>query len=174
MAFYSDRLRITVLGSGTSMGVPTIGCHCEVCSSNDPRDNRLRPSILIRYGGRNVLIDTTPDFRTQALRAKINRLDAILFTHEHADHIMGLDDVHSIYSAWNSIHCACCTAAARCTVIVSARPPISPTTARFHLNRWSGYAAWTCFSSMRCGTSRILRIPPWSGPWPTPNSLIRA
>jgi phosphoribosyl 1,2-cyclic phosphate phosphodiesterase len=75
------------------MGVPTIGCHCDVCSSNDPRDNRLRPSILIRYGGRNVVIDTTPDFRTQALRAKLNRLDAILFTHEHADHIMGLDDV---------------------------------------------------------------------------------
>jgi phosphoribosyl 1,2-cyclic phosphate phosphodiesterase len=93
MAFLKDPLRITVLGSGTSMGVPTIGCHCEVCSSNDPRDNRLRPSILVRYGGRNILIDTTPDFRTQALRAKINRLDAILFTHEHADHIMGLDDV---------------------------------------------------------------------------------
>src|SRR5260370_5453499 len=93
MPLYSDRLRITVLGSGTSMGVPTIGCHCEVCTSNDPRDNRLRPSILLRYGGRNVLIDTTPDFRTQALRAKINRLDPILFTHEHADHIMGLDDV---------------------------------------------------------------------------------
>jgi phosphoribosyl 1,2-cyclic phosphate phosphodiesterase len=93
MPFSSVPLRITVLGSGTSMGVPTIGCHCDVCSSNDPRDNRLRPSILVRYGGRNVLIDTTPDFRTQALRAKINRLDAILFTHEHADHIMGLDDV---------------------------------------------------------------------------------
>jgi phosphoribosyl 1,2-cyclic phosphate phosphodiesterase len=93
MSFSSDALRITVLGSGTSMGVPTIGCHCEVCSSNDPRDNRLRPSILVRYDGRSVLIDTTPDFRTQALRAKMNRLDAILFTHEHADHIMGLDDV---------------------------------------------------------------------------------
>src|SRR5947207_3575320 len=93
MPFPSDPLRITVLGSGTSLGVPTIGCHCDVCSSSDPRDNRLRPSILVRYGGRNVLIDTTPDFRTQALRAKINRLDAILFTHSHADHIMGLDDV---------------------------------------------------------------------------------
>jgi len=93
MPFPSDALRITVLGSGTSMGVPTIGCHCDVCSSNDPRDNRLRPSILVRYDGHSVLIDTTPDFRTQALRAKIARLDAILFTHEHADHIMGLDDV---------------------------------------------------------------------------------
>ncbi len=86
-------LKITVLGSGTSMGVPTIGCRCEVCTSPDPRDNRLRPSILVSYGGQNILVDTTPDFRTQALRAGIDRLDAILFTHAHADHIMGLDDV---------------------------------------------------------------------------------
>src|SRR5215831_4896453 len=93
MPFSSDPLRITVLGSGTSMGVPTIGCHCEVCSSDDPRDARLRPSILVRYGGRNVLIDTTPDFRQQALRAKMRRLDAVLYTHAHADHILGLDDV---------------------------------------------------------------------------------
>jgi phosphoribosyl 1,2-cyclic phosphate phosphodiesterase len=93
MPLSSDALKITVLGSGTSMGVPTIGCQCEVCTSDDPRDNRLRPSILVRYGGHNIVIDTTPDFRTQALRAKIMRLDAVLFTHEHADHIMGLDDV---------------------------------------------------------------------------------
>lgn len=86
-------LKITVLGSGTSMGVPTIGCDCGVCTSPDPRDNRLRPSILVTVNGRNILIDTTPDFRTQALRARIRRVDAILFTHEHADHIMGLDDV---------------------------------------------------------------------------------
>src|SRR5579864_1307245 len=84
---------ITVLGSGTSVGVPTIGCNCAVCSSDDPRDKRLRPSVLVSYGGRNVLIDTTPDFRQQALRAKIERIDAILFTHSHADHILGLDDV---------------------------------------------------------------------------------
>src|SRR6202162_4731818 len=89
----AEPLSITVLGSGTSVGVPTIGCHCAVCTSDDPRDKRLRPSILIRYGGHNVLIDTTPDFRTQALRARINHLDAVLFTHAHADHLMGLDDV---------------------------------------------------------------------------------
>jgi phosphoribosyl 1,2-cyclic phosphate phosphodiesterase len=86
-------LYITVLGSGTSTGVPTIGCECEVCTSSDPRDNRLRPSILIRYAGHGILIDTTPDFRAQALRAPIERVDAILYTHAHADHILGLDDV---------------------------------------------------------------------------------
>ena len=86
-------LYITVLGSGTSTGVPTIGCECEVCTSADPRDKRLRPSILVRYAGRGILIDTTPDFRAQALRAPIERVDAILYTHAHADHILGLDDV---------------------------------------------------------------------------------
>jgi phosphoribosyl 1,2-cyclic phosphate phosphodiesterase len=86
-------LKITVLGSGTSVGVPTPGCHCSVCQSDDPRDNRLRPSVLLSYSGRNVVIDTTPDFRTQVLRAKVDHLDAVLFTHSHADHLMGLDDV---------------------------------------------------------------------------------
>ncbi len=86
-------VKITVLGSGTSVGVPVIGCDCDVCTSPDPRDNRLRPSVLVSYDGHNVLIDTTPDFRTQALRARIDHLDAVLFTHAHADHIMGLDDV---------------------------------------------------------------------------------
>ena len=74
-------LHITVLGSGTSTGVPTIGCRCEVCTSPDPRDNRLRPSILVRYAGRGILIDTTPDFREQALRENITQLDAVLYTH---------------------------------------------------------------------------------------------
>jgi phosphoribosyl 1,2-cyclic phosphate phosphodiesterase len=88
-----EPLKITVLGSGTSVGVPTVGCHCAVCTSADPRDNRLRPSILVSYDDHNVLVDTTPDFRFQALRAKIEHVDAVLYTHAHADHILGLDDL---------------------------------------------------------------------------------
>jgi riboflavin kinase/FMN adenylyltransferase len=86
-------LKVTVLGSGTSMGVPTLGCPCRVCKSNDPHDKRLRPSVLISRGGQNVVIDTTPDFRQQALRVGLERLDAILLTHGHADHILGFDDI---------------------------------------------------------------------------------
>lgn len=89
----SAPIQLTVLGSGTSMGVPTLGCHCPVCDSGDPFDKRLRPSILLSRNGQNVVIDTTPDFRTQALRAGLDRLDALLLTHGHADHIMGFDDV---------------------------------------------------------------------------------
>jgi phosphoribosyl 1,2-cyclic phosphate phosphodiesterase len=86
-------LQLTVLGSGTSMGVPTLGCHCVVCESADPQDKRTRPSVLLTYAGRNVVIDTTPDFRFQAMRAHIDRLDAVIYTHAHADHILGLDDI---------------------------------------------------------------------------------
>lgn len=87
---------LTVLGSGTSMGVPTIGCSCAVCHSSDPHDGRTRPSIAIEYGGHMVLIDTTPDFRAQAIRENLTRLDAVIFTHAHADHILGLDDVRPL------------------------------------------------------------------------------
>jgi phosphoribosyl 1,2-cyclic phosphate phosphodiesterase len=88
-----EHASILVLGSGTSVGVPMIGCRCKVCTSSDPRDKRLRPSVLLRFGDHRVIIDTTPDFRHQALRFNIDRLDAILYTHSHADHILGLDDV---------------------------------------------------------------------------------
>ena len=87
---------LTVLGSGTSMGVPTIGCTCKVCKSSDPRDRRTRPSVMIEWGGHRVLIDTTPDFREQALRENIDRVDAVLYTHGHADHILGLDDLRPL------------------------------------------------------------------------------
>jgi len=87
---------LTVLGSGTSMGVPTIGCDCAVCHSADPHDRRTRPSILVEYGGNTVLIDTTPDFRQQAIREGIRKLDAVLYTHAHADHILGLDDLRPL------------------------------------------------------------------------------
>jgi phosphoribosyl 1,2-cyclic phosphate phosphodiesterase len=90
------RAILTVLGSGTSMGVPTIGCDCAVCHSSDPRDRRTRPSVMLSYGGWNVLIDTTPDFREQALREKIIHLDAVLYTHTHADHILGIDDLRPL------------------------------------------------------------------------------
>jgi phosphoribosyl 1,2-cyclic phosphate phosphodiesterase len=87
---------LTVLGSGTSVGVPTIGCDCAVCRSPDPRDRRTRPSVVISYNDHHVLIDTTPDFREQALRENIKQLDAVLYTHTHADHILGIDDLRPL------------------------------------------------------------------------------
>jgi phosphoribosyl 1,2-cyclic phosphate phosphodiesterase len=87
---------LTVLGSGTSMGVPTIGCSCAVCRSTDPHDRRTRPSVLIRYAGKSILIDTTPDFREQAIREQISQIDAVLYTHSHADHILGIDDLRPL------------------------------------------------------------------------------
>lgn len=88
-------MRITFLGTGTSQGVPVIACHCNVCLSKDPRDKRLRTSILLEIEGWTFVIDTGPDFRCQMLRADVQRLDGILFTHEHKDHIAGLDDVRA-------------------------------------------------------------------------------
>ncbi len=91
-------LSITFLGSGTSVGVPMIGCHCAVCASTDPRDRRSRPSIIVSYAGpdgtpHNILIDTTPELRVQALREGLDRVSAVVYTHGHADHIFGLDDL---------------------------------------------------------------------------------
>ena len=96
-------MRVTVLGSGTSHGVPAIGCDCEICTSAEPKDRRSRPSILLELNGRepspfagavrSILVDTSTDLRTQALDNHVRRVDAILFTHTHADHVFGIDDV---------------------------------------------------------------------------------
>jgi phosphoribosyl 1,2-cyclic phosphate phosphodiesterase len=86
---------ITFLGTGTSQGVPVIACECEVCTSADKHDNRLRTSILVEGEGKVIVIDSGPDFRYQMLRAKVKHLDAIVFTHEHKDHVAGLDDIRA-------------------------------------------------------------------------------
>ncbi len=96
-------MKLTFLGTGTSTGVPAIGCECETCVSDDPRDNRLRVSILIEHGGRTVLVDTSSDFRQQALRQGIRWLDAVLITHCHADHIFGLDDIRPLNFRYGSL-----------------------------------------------------------------------
>lgn len=86
-------MQLTFLGTGTSTGVPTPACHCDVCRSTDPHDKRLRASALVEVGGKNILIDCGPDFRYQALRAGIERIDAVLVTHSHYDHVGGFDDL---------------------------------------------------------------------------------
>lgn len=89
-------MRLTFLGTGTSTGVPSIGCDCETCLSTDPRDKRLRVSVLIEHAGKNILVDTSIDFRQQALRAGIDYLDAVMMTHCHVDHVFGLDDIRPL------------------------------------------------------------------------------
>jgi len=89
-------ITLEFLGTGTSQGVPVIGCDCSVCMSEDPKDKRLRSSVLVTMNGVKMVIDTGPDFRQQMLRSRTDDVDAVLFTHEHADHIMGLDDIRAI------------------------------------------------------------------------------
>lgn len=90
-------MKITILGCGTSTGVPMVGCKCQVCTSTDPRDKRTRASVMICYEDHNVLVDTSTDLREQALRQDIRRIDAVLFTHAHADHVNGIDDLRGFH-----------------------------------------------------------------------------
>ena len=89
-------MKLTFLGTGTSTGVPSIACDCETCTSDDPRDKRLRVSVLIEHAGQTIIVDTSSDFRQQALRIGLKHLDAVLITHCHADHIFGLDDIRPL------------------------------------------------------------------------------
>jgi len=90
-------MKTTILGSGTSTGVPMVGCNCAVCSSDDPRDRRTRASIVIETAGRYILVDTSTDLRKQVIREKIPHIDAVLFTHPHTDHVHGIDDLRGFH-----------------------------------------------------------------------------
>ncbi len=92
----NQTMKLTFLGTGTSTGVPSVACDCETCLSDDPRDKRLRVSILLEHAGKKILVDTSIDFRQQALRAGIKKLDAVLITHSHVDHVFGLDDIRPL------------------------------------------------------------------------------
>ena len=102
------KAKLTFLGTGTSQGVPIIGCHCPVCRSADPHDKRLRSAALVEYGGLTILVDAGPDFRIQMLREDVCHLDAILLTHNHMDHTGGLDDVRALnYIDRKAVHIYC-------------------------------------------------------------------
>lgn len=99
-------MKITFMGSGTSLGVPTIGCECRVCVSTDPKNKRTRPSLLVNVHEKNILLDTATDLRQQAIRENVKRIDAVLYTHSHADHILGLDDLRP-FNYIQRVHIPC-------------------------------------------------------------------
>lgn len=126
-------MKITILGSGTSTGVPMVGCSCRVCSSDDPRDNRTRSSLLIRYHDKNILVDTSTDLRQQALKNGISGIDAVFFTHSHADHVNGIDDLRGFYFMHKKI-VPCFASAATLETLLSGFNYI------FHEQENSGYS----------------------------------
>jgi phosphoribosyl 1,2-cyclic phosphate phosphodiesterase len=135
---------IVILGSGTSMGVPTLGCNCAVCTSSDPRNTRSRPSIAIEWEKKRVLIDTGPDFRQQALREHIQHVDAVFYTHPHADHILGLDDLRPLsfrHAEGMALYADDRTAAVLENVFSYTFSPNAkyPTRARVNLQRLNGH-----------------------------------
>ncbi len=97
-----SEIEVLFLGTGTSAGVPMIGCSCDVCTSADPRDRRNRPSIVVRYDGLHILVDATPELRVQSLAWGVKRIDTVVFTHAHADHMMGVDDLRRFNAVKNA------------------------------------------------------------------------
>lgn len=97
ICYAADTMKIVILGSGTSTGVPMVGCSCPVCRSTDPRDRRSRTSLLIHHAGKNLLVDCSTDLRSQMLRESVDRVDGVLLTHAHADHVNGMDDLRGFY-----------------------------------------------------------------------------
>ena len=105
-------MKVTLLGTGTSQGVPVIACNCEVCTSINPKDNRFRTSAMIEVDNLNIIIDTGPDFRQQMLREKVSDINAVLFTHHHKDHVAGMDDIRAFNYRWKKdmpIYCSLAT-----------------------------------------------------------------
>jgi phosphoribosyl 1,2-cyclic phosphate phosphodiesterase len=168
-------LKVTVLGSGTSQGVPAIGCDCAVCRSTDPRDRRTRPSILIELQGgasrapfaqavRSILVDTSTDLRAQALAHDIRRVDAILFTHGHADHVMGIDETRR-YNQMQKTPIGCyanagTVAGLRQMFSYVFRPPRQPGGGVPQLRLFSIAGAFTM------GGAEIVPVPLWHGELP--------
>lgn len=157
---------LLILGSGTSMGVPTLGCNCRVCTSSDTRDRRLRPSAAVVWNGHNVILDTGPDFRTQALDNGIRHVDAVFYTHSHADHILGMDDLRPLsFKSKEKIplYADDATAAVLETIFdyTFSEDSQYPLRARVQLNRLNGDA-----SADVCGAT-FQRIPLLHGPMET-------
>lgn len=159
------KAEILILGSGTSMGVPTLGCNCEVCTSADPRDNRTRPSIAVQWGDHTVIIDTGQDFRQQVLREHIRHIDAVLYTHPHADHILGMDDLRPLTFERGSpvpLYADDATAAVLHRVFEYTFSPNAkyPTRARVQLHPLNGV------ESIEIGGMRFQRVPVLHGDLP--------
>jgi phosphoribosyl 1,2-cyclic phosphate phosphodiesterase len=149
---------ILILGSGTSMGVPTLGCNCSVCTSADPRDMRSRPSIAVQWDGHTVVIDTGQDFRRQALREHIQHIDAVLYTHAHADHILGMDDLRPLsfrHPNGLPLYADDATSAALHRIFEYTFSPNAkyPTRARVDLRPLNGH------ESVEIGKQRFQRVP---------------
>lgn len=156
-------MKLVILGSGTSTGVPMVGCRCPVCTSPDPRDNRTRTSLLVESNGRTIIVDTSADLRQQSLRQGITKIDAVLFTHPHSDHVNGIDDLRGFHFIHRTL-----------VPCYGAEPTISTITDRFSYiftgTEMEGYAALaeahTIDGAFELFGCRITPVPLLHGPHP--------